>query len=74
MLIHRTTCRIFEEHAATGTTAQSCSWQSSRFRVLGADAPSKKVNIPRSVVAASRGMDMPGILKQDAARVIAVAT
>ena len=43
-------------------------------RVLGADAPSKKVNIPRSVVAASRGMDMPGILKQDAARVIAAAT
>lgn len=41
--------------------------------VLGADAPSKKINILQ--IGCGRigfSMDMPGILKQDAARVIAV--
>ncbi|MBI5819078.1 MAG: Gfo/Idh/MocA family oxidoreductase [Verrucomicrobia bacterium] len=42
-------------------------------RVLGADAPSKKVNILQiGCGRIGRSMDMPGILKQDAARMIAV--
>ncbi|MCX6909450.1 MAG: Gfo/Idh/MocA family oxidoreductase [Verrucomicrobia bacterium] len=42
-------------------------------RVLGADAPSKKINILQiGCGRIGRSMDMPGILKQDAARMIAV--
>ncbi|MBM3858844.1 MAG: Gfo/Idh/MocA family oxidoreductase [Verrucomicrobia bacterium] len=42
-------------------------------RVLGADAPSKKVNILQiGCGRIARSMDMPGILKQDAARMVAV--
>jgi myo-inositol 2-dehydrogenase / D-chiro-inositol 1-dehydrogenase len=42
-------------------------------RVLGADAPSKKINIVQiGCGRIGRDMDMPGILRQDAARVVAV--
>ena len=42
-------------------------------RVLGDDAPSKKINILQiGCGRIGRSMDMPGILKQDAARMIAV--
>jgi myo-inositol 2-dehydrogenase / D-chiro-inositol 1-dehydrogenase len=42
-------------------------------RVLGADAPSKKINILQiGCGRIGRSMDMPGILKQDAARMVAV--
>lgn len=42
-------------------------------RVLGADAPSKKINILQiGCGRIGRSMDMPGILKQDGARMIAV--
>jgi myo-inositol 2-dehydrogenase / D-chiro-inositol 1-dehydrogenase len=42
-------------------------------RVLGADAPSRKINILQiGCGRIGRSMDMPGILKQDAARMIAV--
>ena len=42
-------------------------------RVLGADAPSKKINILQiGCGRIGRSMDMPGILKQNAARMIAV--
>jgi myo-inositol 2-dehydrogenase/D-chiro-inositol 1-dehydrogenase len=41
--------------------------------VLGADAPSKKINILQiGCGRIGRSMDMPGILKQDAARIVAV--
>lgn len=42
-------------------------------RVLGADAPSKKINILQiGCGRIGRDMDMPGILRQDAARLVAV--
>ncbi len=42
-------------------------------RVLGADAPSKKINILQiGCGRIGRDMDMPGILRQDAARMVAV--
>ncbi|MBI5686410.1 MAG: Gfo/Idh/MocA family oxidoreductase [Verrucomicrobia bacterium] len=42
-------------------------------RVLGADAPSKKINVLQiGCGRIGRSMDMPGILKQDGARMIAV--
>jgi predicted dehydrogenase len=42
-------------------------------RVLGADAPSNKINILQiGCGRIGRSMDMPGILKQDAARMVAV--
>ncbi len=42
-------------------------------RVLGADAPSKKINILQiGCGRIGRSMDMPGILKQDAVRMVAV--
>ena len=42
-------------------------------RVLGADAPSNKINILQiGCGRIGRDMDMPGILKQDAARIVAV--
>ena len=42
-------------------------------RVLGADAPSNKINILQiGCGRIARGMDMPGILKQGAARIVAV--
>jgi len=42
-------------------------------RVLGADAPSKKIHILQvGCGRIARSMDMPGILKQDAARIVAV--
>jgi len=42
-------------------------------RVLGADAPSKHINILQiGCGRVGRGMDIPGILRQDAARLVAV--
>jgi predicted dehydrogenase len=42
-------------------------------RVLGADAPSKKINILQiGCGRIAHAMDMPGILKQNAARIVAV--
>jgi predicted dehydrogenase len=42
-------------------------------RVLGADAPSNKINILQiGCGRIGRDMDMPGILRQDAARIVAV--
>ena len=42
-------------------------------RVLGADAPSKNINIQQiGCGRIARAMDMPGLLKQNAARIIAV--
>jgi myo-inositol 2-dehydrogenase/D-chiro-inositol 1-dehydrogenase len=42
-------------------------------RVLGADAPSKKINILQiGCGRIGRDMDMPGILRQDAARLVAL--
>jgi myo-inositol 2-dehydrogenase / D-chiro-inositol 1-dehydrogenase len=42
-------------------------------KVLGADAPSNKINILQiGCGRIGRDMDMPGILKQDAARIVAV--
>ena len=42
-------------------------------RVLGADAPSNKINILQiGCGRIGRDMDMPGILRQDAARLVAV--
>lgn len=42
-------------------------------RVLGADAPSKKINVVQiGCGRIGRDMDMPGILRQDAARLVAL--
>lgn len=42
-------------------------------RVLGKDAPSKKINVPQIAAGRiGRGMDIPGLLRQDAARLVAL--
>ncbi len=67
------TRRNFLNTALTGTAGAVVLPFIIPVRVLGADAPSKKINILQiGCGRIARSMDMPGILKQDAARMIAV--
>lgn len=69
----KSTRRSFLNTALRGTAGAVVLPSIIPARVLSADAPSKKINILQiGCGRIARGMDMPGILKQDAARMIAV--
>ena len=67
------TRRDFLNSALSGTAGALALPSIIPARVLGDEAPSKKINILQiGCGRIARSMDMPGILKQDAARMIAV--
>ncbi|MBI4660739.1 MAG: Gfo/Idh/MocA family oxidoreductase, partial [Verrucomicrobia bacterium] len=69
----KSTRRHFLNAALAGTAGAVVFPSILPARVLGADAPSKKINILQiGCGRIARSMDMPGILRQDAARMIAV--
>jgi myo-inositol 2-dehydrogenase / D-chiro-inositol 1-dehydrogenase len=68
----KTTRRTFVRNMGLATTAIGFP-TIIPSRVLGADAPSNKINILQiGCGRIGRSMDMPGILRQDAARLVAV--